>query len=529
MRVALAQINSTVGAIESHTDTVIKWSIEARDKQRADVIVFPELTLTGYPPDDLLLRPSLHTRIQTALTRIASSVKGIDIIIGYPDKQNEGMFNAAALIRDGRIESRHYKHHLPNYDVFDEKRHFTPGIVPPHWVNIKGTKIGVCICEDLWHLDFCAQAAKAGCSVLFCLNASPFDTKKQAERRALLKKRATDNQLTIVYVNQVGGQDELVFDGNSSVTNPDGSLRLQAPSFKEALITVDCTFPKTNTTVLTQDETSLAYQALVLGLGDYVNKNGFRSVLMGLSGGIDSALTLAIAVDALGHQRVSTYMLPSRYTSNMSIDLAATMAKGLGVKHSCLSIEPAFKTLLTSLYTVLGDDLSGTVEENIQARCRGLLLMAISNKNQALLLSSSNKSELAVGYCTLYGDAIGGFNALKDVFKTQVYQLARYCNRSQHIIPEAIIEREPTAELAANQQDKDSLPPYDVLDAILTRYIEQTQSAETIIKAGFDKTLVNNIIQRVINNEYKRYQATIGTRISIKAFGRGRRYPVTYK
>lgn len=525
-------MNGVVGAVETHADKAIEWSARARDLLKADLIVFPELTLVGYPPDDLLLRPDLYHRVQLALAKLTSAIRGIDVVIGYPEKDREGnLFNTAVLLREGHIAARYHKQYLPNYGVFDEKRYFTQGCQEPCLIEIKGIKIGLCICEDLWHVAPSAQVAKAGGSALLCLNASPFDAEKQSARDALLRQRAVDNGLTIFYVNWVGGQDELVFDGDASVTDARGVRYQQAPLFEEALMPVDFNLAQTNTAIQfpISDPSARVYQALVLSVRDYVTKNNFSSVVMGLSGGIDSALVLAIAVDALGADRVSTYMLPSRHTSQMSVELAAAMAKGLDVDHTVISIEPAFKALMASLSGSTSTMANKLTKENLQARCRGVLLMAISNEKNALVLSSSNKSELAVGYCTLYGDTVGAFNVLKDVLKTRVYTLARYRNRlaNKAIIPEGIIEREPTAELAHNQRDAESLPPYDILDAIVARYVEQDESIETICKAGFDRALVEKVVQLITRSEYKRSQAPIGPRISKRAFGRERRYPIT--
>jgi len=532
LRIAMAQINFMVGDIEGNTDTVIAQAIQARDVLKADLVVFPELTLTGYPPEDLLLRADLHLRVDKALLRIKEQVSGIDIILGYPQQTINGCYNVAALIRNGETMTHYHKQHLPNYSVFDEKRYFQPGATPCI-VYVKKIPIAITICEDLWHPAPTQQAVKAGAKLIVSLNASPFNTNKVAKRKKILQQRARDANVPILYVNWVGGQDELVFDGGSLAINEDGNIQAHAGFYKETLLPVDIAIHphlhllnSGHIPPQQSDEESI-YNALVLGVRDYIKKNHFPGAVIGLSGGIDSALTLAIAVDAIGKEQVDALMMPSRYTAKISLEDAKTQATTLGVTYKEISIEPTFKAFLESLREEFAGLPADTAEENLQARCRGVLLMAISNKKNYILLSTGNKSEIAIGYTTLYGDTAGGFCVLKDVPKTWVYRLANYRNSLSLIIPERVIDRPPSAELTSHQKDQDTLPPYPILDQILERYIEKDQSIRTITDAGFDEDMVRRIVARISQNEYKRRQAPPGVRITTRAFGRDRRYPIT--
>lgn len=532
LKIIAAQINTTVGNIHSNTNKIIDSAIAARDKHNADIIIFPELSLTGYPPEDLLLRPEFYTRTKQALTLIKNKIKNIYLIIGFPNKVGNDYYNSAALIYNGKIIATYNKTELPNYGVFDEKRYFRPG-EKICLVKIKGVKIGISICEDLWFPKIMAKAKKGGAKLMLSLNASPFDLSKPLIREKIMVKRAREGKMPIVYVNCIGGQDELVFDGASMALNAKGEIINRAPLFLETLLTTEFTITKNNIKPIQNkvlpisNKEELAYNALVLGVRDYIEKNHFKGAIIAVSGGIDSALTLAIAVDAIGKDRVETIYMPSRYSSNLSSDAALEQTKIMGVKYHSISIEPIFQEYLKTLEPEFKGMPKDTTEENLQARCRGTLLMAFSNKKNLIVLSTGNKSEMSVGYATLYGDMVGGFCVLKDVPKTLVYKLANYRNKISAVIPQSVIDRPPSAELAPDQKDTDSLPPYSVLDQILERYIELDQSEETIVKAGFEEKIVNKVIKMVNRNEYKRRQAPPGVRITPRAFGRDRRYPIT--
>ena len=524
----MAQLNLLVGDIAGNSKKVVDAAIYARDEQGAHAVAFPELTLTGYPPEDLLLRSELIERVELALDEICQEVTGIDIILGYPRCQDGKLYNAAGVIRDGEIVAEYFKALLPNYSVFDEKRYFEAGD-QPCVLDINGVPVGLTICEDIWYKEPAAKAAASGAKVLVNLNASPFHTGKAVEREDLVRKRCQESGLAVVYVNLVGGQDELVFDGGSFVMDASGELTQRAPFYAESQILAEFSnaSPQKAEIARYPDELEGIYNTLVLGVKDYVAKNGFKGAVLGLSGGIDSALTLAIAADALGSENVEVVMMPSRYTSDMSNEDAIEQAETLGVEHRTIAIEPAFNAFLDMLKEEFAGTEKDVTEENIQARCRGILLMAISNKKGKILLTTGNKSEMSVGYATLYGDMAGGFAPIKDVPKLLVYRLAEYCNREQEIIPRRVIERPPSAELAPDQKDSDSLPPYEILDEILARYIERDQSVTDIIRAGFDADTVQRVAKMVDRNEYKRRQAPPGVRITRRAFGRDRRYPIT--
>lgn len=546
LRLAIAQLNMTVGDVPGNAALVMDNIRKARDILHADVVLFPELTLTGYPPEDLLLRPDLYPRIEQALQQITGAARGIDVVLGYPHREDGGLYNACAYLQNGAMVARYDKETLPNYGVFDEKRYFLPG-QGPVLVNVRGVPVALSICEDIWHPGPMRRAAEAGARLMFNINASPYHTGKIREREELLALRAREGAMPIVYVNLVGGQDELVFDGHSLVVDARGEVAFRAPDFETGL------FPVTFDTApgirpqpgvvspLTTREESI-YGALVTGVRDYVEKNGFSGAVVGLSGGIDSALTLAIGADALGAHRMEAVLMPSRYTAQMSIEDAVREAENLGVSHHIVPISQVFSSFLEGLAPVFAktpglfadNPQADVTEQNIQARCRGVFLMAISNKTGKVLLTTGNKSEMAVGYATLYGDMAGGFAPLKDVSKEEVYRLAEWRNGREGkegapelIIPERVLTRAPSAELAPDQKDEDSLPPYPILDKILERYVERDLSPEEIIAEGFDPDTVIRVAKMVLRNEYKRRQAAPGVRITQRAFGRERRFPIT--
>jgi len=528
----LAQINPLVGDVRGNVARVLEIY---HANVAADLVVFPELVMTGYPPEDLLLRPGLEERIDEALQVLceATRVQRAMLVVGYPRHHESQLYNCAGVISGGSVVAEYRKQCLPNYRVFDEKRYFSAGH-EPCVITIKGILVALSICEDIWHQEPMQQARAQGARLMLNINASPFHVGKQQQREAILAQRVQQGGMPIIYVNQVGGQDELVFDGGSCVVDVAQNICFRAPLFVEhvAVVSVSVNTAQAVSIIpadvapLQSDEQTL-YEALVLGLRDYVNKNHFRGVVLGLSGGIDSALTLAIAVDALGAERVEAVMMPFRYTAAMSIEDAQEQVRLLGVKYSCVSIEPLYEAFMDSLRAEFAGRSPDKTEENIQARCRGVLLMAISNKKGYLVLTTGNKSEVAVGYCTLYGDMVGGFSVLKDVFKTRVYALANYRNQLSRVIPQRVVDRPPSAELAPGQKDQDSLPPYDILDQILSRYIEQDESAESIVSAGYEAATVYQVIRLVDMNEYKRRQAAIGPRVTERGFGRDRRYPIT--
>lgn len=529
LNVVMAQVNLKVGDIHGNVDRIIAAAQEARDDLHGDLIVFPELSLCGYPPEDLLLRSSMQRRIEQALQRIRQEIAGIHVLVGFPWLEEGRRYNACAVYRDGAELTFYRKQQLPNYRVFDEKRYFEPGDSAAVFAY-QGVPIGVTICEDIWFAEPMAKARAAGARLMLNLNASPFHGGKQCEREAVVGERAREGNMPVVYVNQVGGQDELVFDGHSFVVDARGQVSQRAPAFVEGLYPVIFDEALQPQPAVLDPVTSLeasVYDALVLGVRDYVRKNGFKGVVLGLSGGIDSALVLAVAADALGAEQVEAVMMPYHYTAQISLEDAEAEARTLGVRYSVLPIAPmveAFQETLASEFAGLGRD---TTEENLQARCRGTLLMAISNKKGYLVLTTGNKSEMAVGYATLYGDMAGGFDVLKDVPKTLVFRLCEYRNRAGEVIPQRVIDRPPSAELSPDQKDEDSLPPYPVLDEILRLYVEQDLSAVDIVAAGFDEETVRRVLRLVDLNEYKRRQAAVGARVTQRGFGRDRRYPIT--
>ncbi len=528
LKIVLGQLNFTVGDITGNTQKIINAAKQAHAEQ-ADMIIFPELSLSGYPPEDLVLRLDFAEAVSQALQLIAKSVPDIMIVLGYPLRENNIIYNAAAVLHHGKQIITHLKQKLPNYGVFDEKRYFQLGNKPSVF-SCKNIKFGLTICEDIWFSEPATQAAQASAQVIITINASPFDYEKQFSRLATLRQRIKESQLPIIYCNLIGAQDDLIFDGNSLVMDQHGNICAQAKFAHEELLSVtlnsDLTFNKQKLPEQLSEDAQI-YQALVLATHDYVIKNGFKKVLLGLSGGIDSALTLAIAIDALGKENVHTLLLPSRYTSQLSIDLAKEQVAILDVSHNMISIEAPFQTFLDTLKLNSLKHATSITAQNIQARCRAIILMAHSNEHGQLLLNTGNKSEMAVGYSTLYGDMAGAYAVLKDVFKTRVFKLAHYRNTINLVIPLGVIDRPPSAELAPDQKDEDNIPLYAILDPILERYIEKDQSIDEIKAAGFDEAVINRVINLVFRNEYKRRQAPPGPRISSRAFGRDRRFPIT--
>lgn len=532
LRLALAQCNLTVGDIRGNTRQIIGQIEQARREHSPDLIIFPELAITSYPPEDLLLRPGLRRRVQKALDEIIEASHGTGVVIGLPEYTQDELYNSCFMLEDGAIRARYRKQVLPNYGVFDEKRYFSAGN-QACVLDIKGIPTALTICEDIWQPEPVRRAREAGAQVLININASPYHIDKAAVRRQVLQQRINETGLNIVYLNLVGGQDELVFDGGSMIMDHGGRLLWSAPQFETGLypltLTMEGKFIHVTGTESSEPSPRLEsiYRALVLGIHDYVHKNGFNGAVIGLSGGIDSALTLSLAVDALGAENIEVLCMPSRYTADISIEDSRAMADMVKVRYHEFPIEAPFNAFLEVLQPVFKGLPVDTTEENIQSRCRGILLMAVSNKTGKMVLATGNKSEMAVGYATLYGDMAGGFAPLKDVPKTLVYELSRWRNEQGQVIPQRIIDRPPSAELRPDQRDDQSLPPYDILDPILERYIEHDQSPEEIKAAGFDSETVNKIIKLVDHNEYKRRQAAPGVRISERAFGRDRRYPIT--
>ncbi len=535
LRIALAQLDLFVGDVEGNTQRVIDTAAQARGLG-AQLVVFPELALCGYPPEDLLFHAGMRRQVAQGLARVRAETQGITAMVGYPDYADGTIYNAAAIVRDGALLANYHKQFLPNYKVFDEKRYFRAG-TDTRIVELGGIRVAFLICEDIWEREPALAAVAAGAQLLVVSNGSPYSLNYQQRRESVVRDRVFDTGLPVVYVNLLGGQDELVFDGGSFVMNSTGEVVQRLPSFREALVAVDIDLkddravPRSGPIEPLPTEEASIYGALVLGVRDYVNKHRFPGIVLGLSGGIDSALTLAIAVDALGADRVHAVMMPSRYTSQMSLDDAAAQARALGVAYDVISIEGMFESALEALREVFAGREPDTTEENIQSRCRGLLLMAISNKTGKMLLTTGNKSETAVGYATLYGDMAGGFAPIKDLSKILVYRVARFLNEragaQAAVIPERVIDRPPTAELRDNQKDSDSLPPYEILDPILELFIEDDLSVDEIAARGYDRATVGRVLDLVKRNEYKRRQAPPGIRISDRAFGRDWRYPIT--
>jgi NAD+ synthetase len=543
LRLALAQFDFPVGDIAGNARRIAQWIVEARDVHGADLVLFPELALSGYPPEDLLIRPSFLRDCQAALQDIAAGVQGIVAVVGWPQSAGAVTYNAASVLRDGSIAATYRKRELPNYAVFDERRYFD--VDPdgePCVFDVNGVPVGLLICEDLWFAEPLARTVAAGARLVLVPNASPFERDKHAQRDALLAQRALDVRASgqgaaIAYVNVVGGQDALVFDGASVLADADGRVHPAARAFEEHWLVADFDPEARSFTPVSwpaeEDESreSLAWRAIVRGTRDYCAKNGFGKAWLGLSGGIDSSLVLVAAVDALGADNVTAVRMPSRYTAGLSNDLAQVQCDALGVKLMALPIEQPFQGFLDTLAETFAGKPADTTEENLQSRIRGAMLMALSNKFGGLLLTTGNKSEYAVGYATIYGDMCGGYAPLKDIYKTEVFALARWRNAvaGAPVVPEAVIARPPSAELRDNQTDQDSLPPYDVLDAILQCHVDQEQSREDIVAAGFDAATVDKVLRLVRISEWKRHQAAPGPKVSRRAFGRERRYPISNK
>lgn len=531
LRIALAQDDFQVGHITGNRDRILAQVARARDELDADLIVFPELALTGYPPEDLVLRPGFMRATEAALDELAREVHGIDVLVGHPRAEGEKRFNSVSWLREGAVIGTYDKWDLPNYAVFDERRYFVPGH-SPLVVEVAGVKVGVIICEDMWTPEAARAAREAGAQIIVSPNASPYFEGKHEDRAEILSARHGETGLPLIYLNCVGGQDELVFDGHSMAIDGLGELSGPAPLCQEVLLCVDFDaesgrldyrhWPAGET-----ERLPVIWEVLKRGLRDYTLKNRFESVVLGLSGGIDSALTLALAVDALGRERVLAVMMPSRHTSELSLILASEQIELLRTRYENISIEPIYQAQIKQLAEVFEGTRENFTEENLQARARGNIVMALSNKFGHLPLATSNKSELAVGYSTIYGDMCGGFSPIKDVLKTVVYELARWRNTVSEAIPQGVIDRAPSAELAPDQTDQDKLPPYDVLDDIITRYVEHDQSIAEIVATGIDETLVRRTAGMVLASEFKRRQGAPGPRITRKAFGRDRRYPIS--
>ncbi|NBM56019.1 NAD+ synthase [Proteus vulgaris] len=526
LKLAMAQLNWVVGDIEGNCERMLS-TVKAQEE--ADLVMFSELALCGYSPEDLLFRPDFQQRCETQLTRLEQASKKTAIVVGHPWWQNGKIYNALSFFYKGELQARYFKQQLPNYGVFDEKRYFQQGnercVVP-----FKGYHLGLLICEDIWINEPIDALKQAGADLVLSINASPYNREKPHVRTQLIKEHCQRTHLPVIYLNQIGGQDELVFDGCSKVFDERGTITHRLAAFDEQTAVVELdeltiipmVDPAPELSPLAQ-----VYQALVLATRDYVTKNGFKGAILGLSGGIDSGLTVAIAADALGKESVQAVMMPFRYTSEMSIHDAKEQADLLGIEFDTVSIEPMFDAFMAQLAPMFKDTAADTTEENLQARCRAVILMAMSNKRRRLVLTTSNKSESAVGYSTLYGDMAGGFDVLKDVPKTLVFELSKYRNTLSPAIPQRVIDRPPSAELAPGQTDQDNLPPYDILDAILEGYVEQDKSVSDLVAAGFDEATVRKVIKLVDINEYKRRQAPVGPRITSRNFGKDRRYPIT--
>jgi NAD+ synthase (glutamine-hydrolysing) len=532
LRIAIAQINPVVGDVTGNVRRVLEWAARARDEHHAALAIFPELTICGYPPEDLLFHGNMRKSVEAALETLCNEIEGISVLVGYPEYDDDQIYNSAALIRDGQIQANCRKQLLPNYGVFDERRYFTPGDGSTV-TTIEGVRCGLLICEDVWQPGPAREARESGAEVLLIINGSPYDTESQDRRERTLSERSPHCRIPMIYCNMVGGQDELIFDGGSLAMDDAGTIVARAPAFEECLEILELSRDGESVKIKggppapLPDIDESVYKALVLGVADYVNKHRFPGVVIGLSGGIDSALTLAVAVDALGADRVRAVMMPSRYTADISLEDAAEIARRFGVKYDVISIEPIFSAVQDALSGVFAGLPEDVTEENIQSRCRGIVLMAMSNKLGLMLLTTGNKSEMAVGYATLYGDMAGGFAPIKDCSKTMVFRLTRYRNRLSPVIPERVLERPPSAELRPDQKDTDALPPYEILDPILRAFIEDDCSVDDIVARGFDRETVGRVLGMIKRNEYKRRQAPPGIRISRRAFGRDWRYPIT--
>ena len=531
LHLLLAQCNFCVGDISGNTDKIIAVAERADSEFKADAVIFPELAVTGYPPEDLLFRPGLHRRVKASLNRIAEAAQRIHIVVGYPEVEGQLLYNSCAIFVEGRHIANYRKQELPNYAVFDEKRYFEPG-TQATVIEIGGIRLGLSVCEDIWTPEYTIQARDAGAELICNINASPFHLDKQPERHAAVSAAVNAGGIPVAYINTVGGQDELIFDGGSFALDASGTVAAQAGLFEETLMPLDISRSAGNLLIEGSnqdlpDVEETVYRALMLGIKDYIQKNRFGGCVLGLSGGIDSALTLALAVDALGCDRVVAISMPSKYTADISVEDAREEARTLGCEFHVVPIEKPVGAFTETLAPLLEESRDGVTAENIQARSRGVILMAVSNATGHIVLATGNKSEMAVGYATLYGDMAGGFAPLKDIPKTMVYRLARWRNQPGRVIPERVLTRPPSAELAPGQKDSDSLPPYDVLDPILARYIENDMTPREIAERGFEISTVKRVAAMVDRNEYKRRQAAPGVRITKRAFGRDRRFPIT--
>ena len=532
LRIALGQLNMLVGDVAGNAQKIVAAAERACRDLETDLLVLPELTLSGYPPEDLLFHRGFRVAVEKGMQTVRAARASCGFLVGFPEYAGNQIYNAAALIERGELRATHRKSCLPNYKVFDEKRYFKPG-GQPTVVDFRGFRIGILVCEDIWEPEPAQLAKSAGAEMFVVLNASPFELRKQQNREDIVRRCVRDLGLPVVYVNMLGGQDELVFDGNSFVMDGAGQVVMRAPPFEEGLYSVEfervdgAVRPIPGALAPELSDAESVYRALVMGVRDYVGKHGFPGVVMGLSGGIDSALTLAIAVDALGKDKVHAVMMPSPYTSRMSLDDAKAQAELLGVKYSVLPISDMMRAAEATLREEFAGRKPDAAEENIQSRCRMVLLMGISNKTGKMLLTTGNKSEMAVGYATLYGDMAGGFAPIKDCSKLLVYKLAAYRNSVEPVIPARVIERPPSAELRPDQKDSDSLPEYPVLDPILEAFIEDDLGVDEICAKGFDRATVVRVLDLVKRNEYKRRQAPPGVRVSRRAFGRDWRYPIT--
>ncbi|HEN3559515.1 TPA: NAD+ synthase [Yersinia enterocolitica] len=528
LSIALAQLNWLVGDIEGNTERMLQ-TLHEQQKAGADLVMFSELALSGYPPEDLLYRDDFYQRCEAQLARLQAATQQTAVLVGHPWREADKLYNALSLFADGKLLGRYFKQQLPNYGVFDEKRYFSAGH-DTCVVELKGYRLGLLICEDLW-FDGPVDAVKAaGAEIVLSINASPYNREKPYIRKTLMAAHCQRTGLPLVYLNQIGGQDELIFDGCSKVFDAAGNMTHRLAAFAEQTTLLqfnECEVVPMMAPAAELPPLAQVYEALVLAVRDYVTKNGFNGAVLGLSGGIDSALTLAIAVDALGKDKVQALMMPFRYTADISIADAKEEAEILGIEFDVLSIEPMFDAFMGQLSPMFAGTARDTTEENLQARCRGVVLMALSNKRRSIVLTTGNKSEMAVGYATLYGDMAGGFDVLKDVPKTLVFKLSEYRNTVSYVIPQRVITRPPSAELALDQKDEDSLPPYDILDAILEGYVEQDKSVADLVADGFDEAIVRKVIRLVDINEYKRRQSAVGPRITARNFGKDRRYPIT--
>ncbi|MDO4709349.1 MAG: NAD+ synthase [Pseudomonadota bacterium] len=542
LRIAMAQFDFLVGDIDGNCARIARMLVEARDEYGADVVMFPELAISGYPPEDLLLRPAFLRDCAAALHSLAAQCRGITALVGWPQAFGSVVYNALSVLADGKVQHTYRKRELPSHAVFDERRYFS---IDPDGEDcvfeVNGIKVGVLICEDLWFAEPAASTVKAGAELLLVANASPFEHEKHAGRDALLSARTRSTGVGIAYLNGVGGQDALLFDGASVVADGDGTVHPAAAAFTEQWLVVDYAAGTRSFLPLQwmddgdESRDALVWRGIVRGIRDYCGKNGFKTAWLGLSGGLDSAVVLALAVEALGAENVTAVRMPSRYTAGLSNELAEAQCRALGVRLLALPIEKPFQAYLDTLAETFAGKTPDTTEENLQSRVRGTLMMALANKFGGLLLTTGNKSEYAVGYATIYGDMNGGYAPLKDLYKTEVFALARWRNTvggvpagSDGVIPPDVIARPPSAELRENQKDQDSLPPYDVLDGILRRLIEDEQSTEEVIAAGFAKEVVERVAHLVRISEWKRQQSAIGPKLGHRAFGNERRYPVSH-